>query len=218
MEQKIKVWIVDDHDIVRDGIKAMFLMDEQIEICAESGSGEEFFALLPEHLPDIALIDLSMPGMPGTAVVSKLRQLHAQVRIIILTGSLSPNIVKDCIDLDVDGFLLKTSGKEMLSQAIRNVFGGKQYFDHNISQVLVNEYLKTKKKLRKSEYQLTEREEEVVKWLSKGFTHKEVADKLFISKRTVDTHVAHIMEKLGCSTKAEIIVFALKTGLVELYK
>jgi DNA-binding NarL/FixJ family response regulator len=218
MEHKIRVWVVDDHDIVRDGIKAMFLIDDKIEICAESGSGEEFFATLPESLPDIVLVDLSMPGMPGTAVVSKLRKLHPEIKIIILTGSLNQIIVKDCIDLDIDGFLLKTSSKDILSEAIKKVFDGKQFFDRNISQALVNEYLRMKKRLRKSEKQLTDREEEVVKWLAKGLTHKEIAARLFISKRTVDTHVTHIMEKTGCPTKAEIILFALKIGLVDLYR
>jgi DNA-binding NarL/FixJ family response regulator len=216
--ERVKVWIIDDHDIVRDGIQAMFMIDQQIEICGESGSGEEFFASLTEPFPDIALIDLSMPRMPGTAMVSKLRQLHPQIKIVILTGSFSQDIVKDCIDLDVDGFLLKSANKEILSKAILEVFQGRQFFDHNISQTLVNEYLKIRKKLRKSETQLTEREVEVVKWLAKGLTHKEIATKLFISKRTVDTHVTNIMEKLDCSTKSGIILYAIKSGIVDIYK
>lgn len=217
MNERIKLWIIDDHDIVRDGIKAMFMIDTQIEICGESGSGEEFLAVLAEPFPDIVLVDLSMPGMPGTVLVSKLRHLHPQIKIVILTGSFSQDIVKDCIDLDVDGFLLKSANREILTKAILEVYQGRQFFDHHISQTLVNEYLKSRKKLRKSEALLTERETEVVKLLAKGLTHKEIATRLFISKRTVDTHVTHIMEKLECSTKSGIILYAIKTGMVDIF-
>jgi len=218
MSEAIKVYIVDDHDIVRDGLKAMFILDDKIEICGEAGSGDEFFASLAEPLPDIVLLDLSMPGMPGTVLITKLKSLHPQIKIIVLTGSFNKERIRDCIDLDVDGFLLKNSNKEILFEALHAVYLGKQFYDYNISQTIVNEYLKIKKKQRKNENELSTREEEVVKWLAKGLSHKEISEKLFISKRTVDTHVTHIMDKLNCSSKAEIIFFAIKKGIVDIYQ
>ncbi len=218
MSEAIKVYIVDDHDIVRDGLKAMFILDDKIEICGEAGSGDEFFASLAEPLPDIVLLDLSMPGMPGTVLITKLKSLHPQIKIIVLTGSFNKESIRDCIDLDVDGFLLKNSNKEILFEALHAVYLGKQFYDYNISQTIVNEYLKIKKKQRKNENELSTREEEVVKWLAKGLSHKEISEKLFISKRTVDTHVTHIMDKLNCSSKAEIIFFAIKKGIVDIYQ
>jgi DNA-binding NarL/FixJ family response regulator len=215
--EKIKVYLVDDHDIVRDGIKSMFLFDDEIEICGDASSGDELFEVINVVKPNIAILDLSMPTTPGTVVAQKLKDNYPEIKVIILTGVLNQKDIFNCIDIEVDAFILKNSTKDILKKAILTVANGNQFFDSSISQTIIREYLNQRLLKRKSEKTLTSREISILKELTRGLSHKEIASVLFISKRTVDAHISNIMEKTKCKSKADLIVYSIKNGIADLY-
>lgn len=214
----IKVFIVDDHDIVRDGLRALLILNDLIEVAGEAADSDELFNLLETQSPDIILLDITMPGMSGIEIAQKLKTEYPKLKIIILTGEPSEKNIFDSLDAGVQGFLPKNAGKDKLIEAIKSVYEGEEYFDNSISQIVLKSYIQHSgnKKPGEGDKSLTNRETEIVKLITEGLTHKEIAAKLFISKRTVDSHVANIIEKFQFRSKADIIKYAIKTGIMEL--
>lgn len=214
----IKVFIVDDHDIVRDGLRALLILNDLIKVAGEAADSDELFNLLETQSPDIILLDITMPGMSGIEIAQKLKTEYPKLKIIILTGEPSEKNIFDSLDAGVQGFLPKNAGKDKLIEAIKSVYEGEEYFDNSISQIVLKSYIQHSgnKKPGEGDKSLTNRETEIVKLITEGLTHKEIAAKLFISKRTVDSHVANIIEKFQFRSKADIIKYAIKTGIMEL--
>lgn len=215
----IKVFIVDDHDIVRDGLRALLLLNDLIEVAGEAANSDELFNLLETQSPDIILLDITMPGMSGIEIAQKLKTEYQKIKIIILTGEPSEKNIFDSLDAGVQGFLPKNAGKDKLIKAIRSVYEGEEYFDNSISQIVLKSYIhhsSNKKAEEKEDKSLTDRETEIVKLITEGLTHKEIAVKLYISKRTVDAHVSNIIDKFQFRSKADIIKYAIRNGIVEL--
>jgi DNA-binding NarL/FixJ family response regulator len=215
---RIKVFVVDDHDIVRDGIKALLVLADDIEVAGEAGDGDGLFEYLKTKIPDVLLLDITMPGMSGIEIARKLKIEYSPIKIIILTAEPSEKNIFDAIDAGVKGFLPKNSGKEKLINAIRSVYNGEEYFDNSVSQIVIKSFIKSSKNIKNEvgQAKLTNRETEITKLIARGLTHKEIASKLFISKRTVDSHVANIFEKFQFKSKADIIKYSIKTGIVEI--
>ncbi|OQX75619.1 MAG: hypothetical protein B6D61_10050 [Bacteroidetes bacterium 4484_249] len=213
---KIKVFVVDDHDIIRDGIKALLMLADDIVIIGDAENGDSLFDFLEIGLPDVLLLDITMPGMSGIEIARKLKTEYPEIKIIILTAESSEKNIFDSIEAGVKGFLPKNAGKDKLINAIRSVYDGEEYFDNSVSQIVLKSYINSSGKTGKKEQtKLTERETDIVKLITEGLSHKEIAANLFISKRTVDSHVANIMEKFRFRSKAGIIKYAIKTGIVE---
>jgi DNA-binding NarL/FixJ family response regulator len=210
---KIKIIIADDHRLIRDGIKAMLTRNEKFELIGEAESGEQLFELLKTELPDVILIDITMPGKNGIEVFTELKKINPNLKFILLTMHEEPEYVIKAVKGGANGYLLKNLEYEELEKAVLIVAGGGKYFNERISKILLeNLYSNTEEEALNGK--LTEREQEVLAEIVKGFTTKQIAEKLFISHRTVETHRVNLMKKLDVHNIAELVKIAIDKKMV----
>jgi DNA-binding NarL/FixJ family response regulator len=209
----IKVMIVDDHNLVREGLKAVFSQGDEVEVVGEAGSGEEAIELVEKVLPDVILMDISMPGMNGIQATKAIRDVHPEAKIVILTMLDQEGYVYEAIKAGATGYMLKSTSSDELVTAIQTVHDGKALLHPDATAQLLKEFVSLAENKAK-DYGLSNREMEVLQLLSEGKTNKEIAKALWISEQTVKTHVAHIFDKLGTSDRTETVAHALRSGLV----
>ncbi len=217
--EKIRIIIVDDHEIVRDGIIAMMMTVEDVELIGEAGTAEALFNLLTQKIPDVLLLDITLPDISGLEIAKKMHDSFNEVKILILSADGCEQNIFDAIDAGVDGFILKDMGRETLLQAIRAVNRGEHFFDNKISQVVLKQLLRKKEEetfIGKNSHHLSQRETNVLALLSDGFSHKQIAARLFISKRTVDAHIDNIKNKLNLHSKVELVKYAIKNQIINI--
>ncbi len=208
----IKVFIADDHQIVVDGIKS--IMDENNEISVVGGalSGEDTLAQLKALEVDVLLLDINMPGMDGIEVAQRLKEEGHPVKILILTMHNNPQFTKQLIEIGVLGCMMKNAGKQEMLKAIKTVYEGDRYYGAEVTETLFDSIDKSQKATQKAE--LTKREIEVLKLIANELTTAEIAEELFISTHTVETHRKNLLSKLGFKNSAGLARFAAKNGLV----
>jgi two-component system, NarL family, nitrate/nitrite response regulator NarL len=211
-----RIIIVDDHEIVRDGLIAMFYTIDNVEVIGEAGDADSLLKLLSETIPDFLLLDISLPGMSGIEIAKKIRNEYPGIKILMLSADGCRKNVLDALHANVHGFILKNSGKETLLQAIRVLNRNERFFGHEISQTLINEFFQNKDSYTKTDNSLSDRETEILQLIARGLSHKQIAEKTFISKRTVDTHVNNIMMKLDIHNRAGLVIYAFKNCIVQL--
>jgi DNA-binding NarL/FixJ family response regulator len=209
----IRVMIVDDHKLVREGLKAVFEQGEDIDVVAEAGSGEEAMNLLTSTDPDVVLMDISMPGMNGIEATKLIRNQRPDVKVVMLTMLDQEGSVYEAVKAGATGYMLKSTTTDDLVQAIRAVFDGKALLHPDATAQLLREFVNLSGNKAK-DYGLSNREMEVLQLLCEGKTNKELARSLWISEQTVKTHLAHIFGKLGTSDRTETVARALRNGLV----
>ena len=210
--EKIKVLLVDDHQIILDGIKSLLEGTPDIDVVALANNGREALNTFDILSIDIVLMDIDMPNLNGIDATKQISAKFKDVKVIMLTMHNESSMINNLIDIGASGYLLKNSSKEELLDAIYKVFKGEKYFSTEVTMSLLN---KNQSKSSSSKVDFTKRELDVIKLLVDGHTNKEVGDKLFISHRTVDTHRTNIMKKVGVNNVAGLISFAIKNGLVE---
>lgn len=212
----IRIMITDDHAVFRSGLRALLEKEEDFEVVAESGSGAETLRLLDEVPCDVLLLDISMPGMSGTRVAEEALEKQPKLAIVVLTMHEHEEYLRELFRLGARGYVLKKSTGTEVVQAIRAAQRGNVYVDPEMTSVLVSPFVgKTASKSEGSRLsQLTPREKEICRLLALGYTNAEVAEKLFISGRTVETHRGNIMAKLELQTRAELVRFAIDNGLM----
>jgi len=209
----IKVLIVDDHNLVREGLKAVFEQGDEVEIVGEAGSGEEALEMVGEVEPDVILMDISMPGMNGIQATRLIRERHPGAKIVMLTMLDQEGYVYEAVKAGATGYMLKNTSSDDLVHAIQTVNEGKALLHPDATAQLLKEFV-TLADNKAKDYGLSGREMEVLEQLSLGNTNKEIAKTLWISEQTVKTHVAHIFGKLGTSDRTETVATALRNGLV----
>jgi len=209
----IKVMIVDDHNLVREGLKAVFSQGDEIEVIGEAGSGEEAIEMVNKVKPDVILMDISMPGINGIQATKLIRDKNPDAKIVILTMLDQEGYVYEAIKAGATGYMLKSTSSDELVKAIQTVNEGKALLHPDATAQLLKEFV-TLAENKAKDYGLSNREMEVLQLLSEGKTNKEVAKALWISEQTVKTHVAHIFDKLGTSDRTETVARALRSGLV----
>jgi len=209
----IKVMIVDDHNLVREGLKAVFDQGIEIEVIAEAGSGEEAVEKSAELKPEVILMDVSMPGMNGIQATRIIREANPEIKVVILTMLDQEGYVYEAVKAGATGYMLKSTSSDDLIEAIQMVHDGKALLHPDATAQLLKEFV-TMADSRTKNYGLSNREMEVLQLLSEGKTNKQVAKDLWISEQTVKTHVAHIFSKLGTSDRTETVAQALRSGLV----
>ena len=209
----IKVMIVDDHNLVREGLKAVFSQGDEIEAIGEAGSGEEAIEMVDKVKPDVILMDISMPGINGIQATKLIRDKNPDAKIVILTMLDQEGYVYEAIKAGATGYMLKSTSSDELVKAIQTVNEGKALLHPDATAQLLKEFV-TLAENKAKDYGLSNREMEVLQLLSEGKTNKEVAKALWISEQTVKTHVAHIFDKLGTSDRTETVARALRSGLV----
>ncbi len=216
----IKIFIVDDHAIVRDGLSSMLQSQSDLKIIGQAESGESALEQLNNISPDIILMDIMMTGMDGIATTAKIREKFTEPKIIILSMEVTQILISDAIKAGAQAYIPKDSKKHELIEAIRNVQKGEKYFSPKISEVVFKGFydqsVSGKGGDGEEESKITKREIEVLQQIASGLSNREIADKLFISIRTVDAHRNHIMQKLKLKTTAELVKYAIKHKIVEL--
>lgn len=221
MDQPIKIGIVDDHKIVRDGLKAMMMGDSDLKILFEASDAENALNIADNIKPDIFLLDIMLPGMDGISLVSKMKLIRPEAKMLILSSNIDEITIVNAINAGVDGYLSKEASGDEVKKAIRTVASGEEYYGEKISAIVFKSFIARKTtgglshKLISDET-LSEREKEVIRCFGDGLSYKETAAKLNISPRTVETHRNSIMEKLGLHSLAELIKFAIRAGIVKL--
>ncbi|MBN2729062.1 MAG: response regulator transcription factor [Bacteroidales bacterium] len=213
---KIRIAIADDHAIVRDGIRLMTKTETDFEFVFEAENGTDFLKLLQLNHVDIAILDVQMPDMTGLELASLVINENNHCRVLIFSALTDEKIILDAVNKGVAGYISKDASLIEVKNAINTVFSGEQYFSMKVGEVLYKSFLRKKDGLVKMKTDLTAREEDVLKGFAEGLSYKEIADKLFISPRTVETHKENIMKKLGLNTLADLIKYAIKNGIIEL--
>ncbi|MBU4178770.1 MAG: response regulator transcription factor, partial [Actinobacteria bacterium] len=196
----IRVMIVDDHNLVREGLKAVFDQGLEIDVVAEAGSGEEAVEKSAELEPDVILMDISMPGMNGIQATRTIREANPEVKVVILTMLDQEGYVYEAVKAGATGYMLKSTSSDDLIEAIQMVYDGKALLHPDATAQLLKEFV-TLADNRTRDYGLSNREMEVLQLLTEGNTNKQIAKDLWISEQTVKTHVAHLFDKLGTSDR-----------------
>jgi DNA-binding NarL/FixJ family response regulator len=205
--------IVDDHQLIIDGMKALLLDEGEIQLVGEASNGKEALKLLELIEVDMVLLDIDMPVMNGIEAAQIIRKQWPEIAIIILSMHAEQGLVKNLIEIGANGYLLKNSSREEVVKAIHQVSSGERYFSTEVTLSLLKTGAADHKK--GTRIHLTDRESEILTLIAEGFTNKEIGDQLFISHRTVDTHRTNLMKKLEVNNLAGLISFALKNGFVK---
>jgi len=207
----IRVIVADDHIIFRQGLLKLLQSAEGITVAGEAGDGKEALAMIVKESPDIAVLDISMPGLSGIEISKELKARGCATKVVYLTMHNDVLTAKQALISGVSGYILKDDAFEDLLYAIKAVASGRKFISPSISdKILHSSPLKVVEKNI-----LTEREREILKLIASGLTNKKIADKLSISVKTVETHRSRILQKLDFHTTAELVKYAIKTGLLE---
>lgn len=204
---KVRVILADDHPLTRQGLKAYLTRESGVELVGEASDGGEAWELIERLVPDVALLDIRMPLEDGISLARKVKEAGLPVHSVMLTSYDSQQYVLASLRAGAKGFVLKTTSPEALAKAIQTVMSGGLYLDSEVASVVG---------LDPNLEDLSPREREVLLCAAKGLSSKEVASELFISERTVQTHLASIYDKLGAHNKTEAMLLALKTGVLTL--
>ena len=215
MEKK-KILIVEDHTILREGLKALLTTNPDIEIAGEAGDGREAIWLVEKLDPDMVMMDLSMPRMDGMQAIREIKRRWPKMKILALTAHKTEEYVLTTLKAGADGYLLKDSTYQEMMTAVKSVLSGKRYLSPGISEGVIEGYLEGKQtiKVQGAWDNLTSREREVLKLIAEGYRNKEIADLLVISPKTVEKHRANLMIKLNFHNVSELTTYAIEKGLV----
>lgn len=208
-----RIILVDDHSLFRNGLRGLLERSGKCRVVGEAGSGEEFLALLSGLEADVVFMDFSMPGLDGAQTTERALTLQPDLRIITLSMFGEENYYTRMVEAGARGFLLKDSQIDDVLEAIETVEAGGTYFSPRLLASLAGN-LHAREDA--GDEPLSSREREILLLVCRGLSNQEIADRLFISKRTVDKHRANILEKTGCKNTASLVVFAIRSGAVEL--
>jgi DNA-binding NarL/FixJ family response regulator len=214
----IKLFLVDDHTLMRDGIISMLSDCDDIIVVGSSADGEEAISKIQEVQPDVVLMDIMLRGMTGIEATRWIKEQDKNIKVILVSMEVKKEFLSAGIQCGINGYIPKDTDKETMIKAIRTVFGGERYFTDAITKLVfedfyVHEKLKNPETTRLPN-DLTKREYEVLGLVAMGKGNKEIAELLFISVKTVETHKGHILEKLGLRNSAELIKYAIKNNIV----
>ena len=213
---KMKVLIVDDHTLVRDGIRALLALIADIKVVGEAANGREALEKVKKLAPDVVLMDLAMPIMSGLEATRRIRKRFPRTKVLALTQYEDREYIVPTIEAGARGFVSKTAAFSELASAIQAVYRGGSFLSPMAAAAVVEEcQQKVAIEGEKDSYQhLTDREREMLKLVAEGYTAKEIADMLVISLRTVETHKTNLMKKLNIRNKADLIRFAIRRGII----
>jgi two-component system response regulator NreC len=214
---KIRLMLVDDHAIVRAGLRSLLAEEPDMEVVGEAANGPEALEKAPQLLPDIILMDLALPGMSGLEATKQIKESLPQQQVLVLTMQDNEEYFLPVLRAGASGYILKESGPQELLSAIRAVHRGGIFLSPAVARVVLGEYLTSAQQgsEKNSYHTLTPREKEVLRLAAQGVKNRDIASSLFISVKTVEKHRANLMAKLGLNSPTQLIRFALQRGLID---
>ncbi len=220
-KKMIRVLIADDHPIVRDGLKKLLALEDDIEVVGEAGDGREVLERVQELEPDVLLLDLRMPNLDGLSALQALQQANRSTKVIVLTASEDKNEFVQAMKLGCSGIVLKQTAPDLIIKSIRKVNSGEIWLDSHTTAAVMRQFSSPSdlaaaggqggKSRERSP--LSTREREIVGLVAQGYKNKEMAEKMFISEQTVKNHLHNIFDKLGVSDRLELALYAIHKGL-----
>ncbi|MDH5719635.1 MAG: response regulator transcription factor [Spirochaetia bacterium] len=220
-----KIFLVDDHLILREGLKHILSETDLYEVSGESGDGREALEKIEKMKPDIVILDISLPSLSGIEIARQVRKFHKEIKIIMLSQYDNEEYIDELLKYGIHGYMLKDSAADDLLKAISEVLKGNIYLSGQVTKKLVQDFLPkpsveiasdSPDKKEKSIFSiLSAREREILKLIAEGYSNDKIASSLWISPKTVKTHRANIMKKLNLSSMAELVKYAVKHGIVE---
>ena len=218
MEEKIKTLLVDDHTIFREGIAALLKQIDGVEIVGMLSSGEEAVSVVDDLNPDLIIMDILMGGMNGIEATRWIKEQNREIKVVIVSSEIKKEWVSLGIQSGIDGYLPKNASREDLLNAITAVKKGEKYFAEAITTLVFEDFYQSEKTGQKPKRKvaegLTRRENEVLALVAEGKTNQQVADELYVSVKTVETHKTNILEKLGLRNTAELVKYAIKHEII----
>ena len=210
---KTKILIVDDHKIVRDGIKSLLDGEKDFVIIGEASDGKEAISFLEDKNPTLIIMDINMPNMDGIEATRMIKAGFPSIKVLALTMVADSHKIRSMIEAGASGYILKSSNKEDLLTALQNVIKGQVHFSDEATRAILEEMINPN--LKKSVgFEITDREKDVLKLIVDEYTNQEIAEKLFISVRTVDAHRRNLLQKIGAKNTAGLVKFAIENKLV----
>lgn len=222
MLNKIKIIVVDDHELFRIGVSSVLEIDASLKVIAEASTANALLEMLSDGMkPDIVLLDIIMPGISGPEAAKQIRTCYPDIKILMLTSENSNQVLTECINSGVNGFLSKLDASTDLLKAIHAVYNGEYFYGKVICKIMYEVLLAENiiggtKKLPDFTDRFSQRELDIISCCAEGMSSKETAEKLFISKRTVDWHRSNIFSKLGIHSQLELVKYAVKKGIVKI--
>lgn len=213
----INIMLVDDHAMIREGLKQLLELDGEIKVVSEAGDGESCLRQLEVYKPDVLLLDINMPKMNGLEVLYKIREKKINVKTIVLTVHTEIEYLLKAVDIGLNGYMLKDSDLEELKKAITAVYEGETYIQPSMIP-----YMNSKTTINMTDQEfidsLTKREYDVLKLLSVGMYNRDIGTKLEISERTVKNHISNIFKKINVNDRTQAAVFAIRNKIVDIYE
>ncbi|MDQ2953216.1 MAG: response regulator transcription factor [Chloroflexota bacterium] len=210
-----RVLLVDDHELVRQGIAAMLHGAADVQVVAEARTGREALEVARRELPDVVLMDVKMPDMDGLEATRKLKEERPRTAVVMLTMHDNPTYLREAVRAGAAGYLLKDVSKDELLDAIRQVATGGAFIESQMLKGMLSEMKPTGGGPSPAAKNLTKREREILALVAEGMSNREIAEKLVLSPETVKSHVAAILEKLNVSDRTQAAIYAVRNGLVE---
>jgi DNA-binding NarL/FixJ family response regulator len=218
--QPIRVVLADDHPIVRDGLRKLLMLEEDIEVVGEASDGREVVQVVQDTHPDVLILDLRMPYMDGLATLQALQQIEQKTKVIVLTASEDKNEFVQAMKLGCSGIVLKQTAPELIVKSIRKVHSGEIWLDSHTTAAVMRQFASPAEVLAggaqgkgRERSPLSQREREIVGLVAQGYKNREMAEKMFISEQTVKNHLHNIFDKLGVSDRLELALYAIHKGL-----
>ena len=213
MDSEIKIVIADDHQMFIDGVKSLLSKEQKLIFVHEASNGEDALSFIRKNEIDLLITDISMPGMSGTQLTKNIKQEFPQIKVLVLSMFNDPAIVNEILQSEAEGYILKNTGKQELLNAISKIMDNGTYYSNEVMNLMLSQNRKIRNKETNKE-QLTERETEILKLVCEEYTTAGIAEKLFISPRTVETHRKNILEKTQSKTIVGLIKYAFENNMI----
>jgi DNA-binding NarL/FixJ family response regulator len=215
VENPIRVLIVDDHGVVRMGLRTFFELVDDIEVVGEASDGSEAIAVARRLRPDVILMDLLMPAMDGITAIGRIKDELPETEIVAMTSFIEEEKVTAALEAGASGYLLKDAEAEEVADAVRSAFNGEVHLDPAVARLLAQRMRDRRAKPDEPAEPLTDRERDVMRCLGRGMSNKEIAAELFITERTARTYVSNILGKLGLASRTQAALWAVEHKLVD---